>query len=539
MTGKTSTGTDTAFAFSDDDKAAIRMRALRMEQILDGALPRTAELLEGLPPCKTDLQADVMAYIDAWRLQRTGGAEPDGGLAVALEAARADASRDAITALRAALEGEPFAVDFILRCDIWLAALGEPDGHARTVRAALDPGSDRERSGIPRLCRIAFAIGLTWRRSAGGYAPDDASDPVSYGAVQLQPLIDLVRPLLPALIDGDAAALLKLIADEKPERQDANTGALDGTDATHGTLTALRRDADEDDTGAGRVPRRVVVPALPEGGSGGTKDIRKSWRGLAGRPLPLVSRGDVAGHRRALVERWPHAADVIDIVLGDLAASEAVRFRPTLLTGEPGSGKSSLVRAICGQVGLPCQLVPMAGLADASMMGTSAQWATARESAPLQLVKTSRTASVAMIWDEIEKAGDGRHNGNAIEALLPMLEIEQARKYRDLALEVEVDLSMVSHFATANSTQGIPGPVRDRFRILQMPEPGWQHLGPLTRQIIDRIAVERGVDRRWYPGLAEDELDLVRQVWPGGSIRQLTRIVTILVDGRDRLMGRC
>lgn len=283
----------------------------------------------------------------------------------------------------------------------------------------------------------------------------------------------------------------------------------------------------------------VVVPALPEGGTSWRKEIVKSWHSLAGTRLPAVDRGDIAAHRRSLVERWPHAAEIIDIVLGDLAASAAVRFRPTLLVGSPGSGKSSLARAIFNQVGLPCELQSFAGLHDAALMGTSAQWSSARESAPLQLIKRSGKASVGVIWDEIEKASSDRRSGAPAEALLPMLEVDQARRYRDLCLEVEVDLSLVSHFATANSLDGIPDPVRDRMRVLTMPDPGWQHLGVLSRQIVDRIARERGVDARWFAPLAEDEMDLVRAAWPGGSLRQLTRIVTTLIDGRDRLIVRC
>ncbi|UYO00180.1 MAG: AAA family ATPase [Devosia sp.] len=283
----------------------------------------------------------------------------------------------------------------------------------------------------------------------------------------------------------------------------------------------------------------VVVPALPEGGTSWRKEIVKSWHSLAGTRLPAVHRGDIAGHRRSLVERWPHADDLIDIILGDLAATPAVRFRPTLLVGSPGSGKSSFARAIFDTVGLPCELQSFAGLHDAALMGTSAQWSSARESAPLQLIKRSGKASVGIIWDEIEKASSDRRNGAPADALLPMLEVDQARAYRDLCLEVEVDLSLVSHFATANSLEGVPAPVRDRMRILTMPEPGWEHLGTLSRQIVDRIARERGVDSRWFAPLAEDEMDLVRQAWPGGSLRQLSRIITTLLDGRDRLIGRC
>jgi ATP-dependent Lon protease len=122
--------------------------------------------------------------------------------------------------------------------------------------------------------------------------------------------------------------------------------------------------------------------------------------------------------------------------------------------------------------------------------------------------------------------------------LLPLLEPSQASRFRDLALEVECDLSAVTHFATANTIDGIPPPLRDRMRVLTMPEPSWTHIHTLTKQIVARIAVERGIDPRWYAPLAEDEIELMLAVWPGGSIRQLRRIVETLIDGRDRILGR-
>jgi hypothetical protein len=224
--------------------------------------------------------------------------------------------------------------------------------------------------------------------------------------------------------------------------------------------------------------------------------------------------------------------------MGDLAARDPVRFRPTLLVGQPGCGKSSILRAICDAVGLPAELMPLGGVHDAAAMGTSAQWASAREALPLQLIKRSKMATVAVIWDEIEKVGTSRTNGNIQDSLLAMLEPNQARRYRDLALEVEVDLSMVSHFATANSLEDVPGPLKDRFRIMRMPDPDWKHIGPLTRNIIGDLARERGLDDRWYPPLAEDEMELIKRAWPGGSIRQLTKIVRAVVDVREHQMGR-
>ena len=83
--------------------------------------------------------------------------------------------------------------------------------------------------------------------------------------------------------------------------------------------------------------------------------------GIAGQPVPLVVRGDIAVARESLVARWPHAVDIIDTVLGDLATSETVRFRPTCLLGDPGSGKTALVRAIAEAVKIPVEIHPLGG----------------------------------------------------------------------------------------------------------------------------------------------------------------------------------
>ncbi|GLQ53571.1 AAA family ATPase [Devosia nitrariae] len=534
MSGNASSRSDSASIFTDTDRAALKHRLLRREQILDGALPSNKELLTGLPLRCDDLQSDVMAYIDGWKAKADGRWEQD--VIVAAELARADASIENLSKLYEALEpGSYDEHELSDRVQIWLAYWGDRDALTRVCVLAATPNRRLRDEASTDAYRLTFSIGITTRKHIEEYKPGAADQVMLNGMKHLSKLtayIDALRETVE--IEGDAAkptSLARLIARFSAAVDEGEQESVKKLDAL------LGEDLDEDD-----VVGLVVVPSMPAvepTGKASARDIRHEWEGLAGKAFPLVQRGDIAQQRRQLVAAWPHASEIIDVILSDLAASEIVRFRPTLIVGEPGSGKSSLARAILETVGLPSQLVPMAGASDSSLMGTSAQWSTARESIPLQLIKNSRTASVGMIWDEIEKASDSRHNGSAVEALLPMLEIDQARRYRDLALELEVDLSAVTHFATANSAEGIPAPIRDRMRILQMPEPGWQHLGTLTRQIIDRIAGERGVDPRFFGSLAEDELELVRRAWPGGSIRKLTRIVATIIAGRDRILGRC
>lgn len=532
MTSKTGRRSDSAIPDIDDRiAAALERRSLRIAQIRDGALPTTNELLTGLPICRENLVSDAMAYIDVWKEKRQGEVWTD--LVVSAELARVEPSTQILATLyeRTSLSGEKVYADQLLgeRIDVWLAYLGDQGSCARVAYRALT-SSRHIRRDVDVAFQCAFAHGLPARRGSDDYDYGDADIVLKAGFRSLERVI----PLTPELAEffGEGGGLRNL-SRQRPSDEDDEDRAV-------GQLEALLEsgvfedDRDETLTGDGI----VVVPKMGDG-VGGQKEVRKSWKALAGAVLPVVRRGGVAAHKQALVGQYPHAADIIDIMLRDLAHREGTWFRPTLVVGAPGSGKSSLLRAIADQVGLPCELNSLAGSTDSSAMGTSAQWSTVRESVPLQLIKRSKHASVAVIWDEVDKVGTGRHNGSSIDALLPMLEPDQARRFRDLALEVEVDLSAVSHFATANDLESVPQPLRDRFRILTMPEPGWQHLGTLTRQIVDRIARERGIDPRFFGVLAEDELDLIRQAWPGGSIRQLTRIVATIIDGRDQILARC
>jgi len=101
-----------------------------------------------------------------------------------------------------------------------------------------------------------------------------------------------------------------------------------------------------------------------------------------------------------------------------------------------------------------------------------------------------------------------------------------------------VDLSWVSWLLTANEVADVPAPLRDRCRVVEMPRPEWRHVGDLVRGILDDIASERDLDRRWIDELAGDELELVRKTWSSGSIRKLRRIVETIVDGRENFVGR-
>ena len=286
-------------------------------------------------------------------------------------------------------------------------------------------------------------------------------------------------------------------------------------------------------------PGVVVLPKV--GGTTHTtaaKEAAAEFKSIAGIRLPLIPVPNLPTTRRTLVREFPHVADVIDRMLADLSGRETVKFAPTLLVGPAGCGKSRFARRIGEACGLYVASVDGASASDAAFGGTSRRWSSGEPSKPLAVVKDCRQASALILVDEIDKAGTSRHNGNLVNALLPMLEVETARRYPDIYTDVAVDLSHLSFVLTANDDVGLPRPLLDRCRILRMPPITADHVPALAGAIVADLAAERGVDPRWVPGLDGDELEIAQRLLGDGSIRRLRSIIERLLAARETRAAR-
>ena len=139
-----------------------------------------------------------------------------------------------------------------------------------------------------------------------------------------------------------------------------------------------------------------------------------------------------------------------------------------LLVGPAGTGKSQIAYLVAKILKMPWTTLDMSSINDAEQLtGSSRIYSNAKPGIIMEAYSNAGESNLVFIINELDKATNGKGNGNPADVLLTLLD---NLGFTDNYMECMVPTTGVYPIATANNKEDISAPIMSRFALIDIPD---------------------------------------------------------------------
>jgi len=215
---------------------------------------------------------------------------------------------------------------------------------------------------------------------------------------------------------------------------------------------------------------------------------------------------------------------IVRDALGKRLSTISTRGSVLCFAGPPGTGKTSLGRAVAEALGRTFSRISLGGIKDeAEIRGHRRTYAGAMPGRIIEEVRRSRVMNPVLMLDEVDKIGQD-FRGDSASALLEVLDPEQNHSFIDHYLDLPFDLSNVMFIVTANISDNIQDPLRDRMEVIEFTGYTEDEKTKIAQGfLVPRQIREQGLSDH-KPGFTEEALlKIIQEHTREAGIRELER----------------